>query len=153
MGRRLREGWSQNSWSRLRRSCRAVCAEVPSTRSGRRLGLGSAHAVRCLSCSLWSGVVYVSLTLMMSRFFHVLLAAGGSLEKDLFMFFSHLKFVFFFYLKKIFFAFFRAACAACGGRLGAEWELHLLACVTATATPDPGRICDLHRSSRQCWIL
>ena len=90
----------------------------------------------------------------MSRFFHVLLAAGGSLEKDLFMFFSHLKFFFFFYLKKIFFAFFRAACAACGGRLGAEWELQLLACVTATATPDPGRlICDLHHSSRRRQIL
>ena len=28
-----------------------------------------------------------------------------------------------------------------------------MACATATATPDPNRICDLHHSSQQCWIL
>ena len=38
-------------------------------------------------------------------------------------------------------------------RLGVESELQPLACTTATATPDPSRICDLHHSSWQCWIL
>ena len=38
-------------------------------------------------------------------------------------------------------------------RLGVESELHLLACITATAMPDLSRICDLHRSSWQCQIL
>ena len=37
-------------------------------------------------------------------------------------------------------------------RLGVEWELQLSAYATATATRDPSRICDLHHSSRQCWI-
>ena len=32
-------------------------------------------------------------------------------------------------------------------------ELQLLAYATTTATPDPSRICDLHDSSWQCWIL
>ena len=36
-------------------------------------------------------------------------------------------------------------------RLGVEWELPLPA--TATATPDPSHIWDLHHSSRQHWIL
>ena len=38
-------------------------------------------------------------------------------------------------------------------RLGVESELQLLAYTTATAIPDPSWICDLHHSSRQCWIL
>ena len=36
--------------------------------------------------------------------------------------------------------------------LGAESELQLLACITATATPDPIHICDLQPSSQQHWI-
>ena len=36
-------------------------------------------------------------------------------------------------------------------RLGAEWELQLLA--YATATWDPSHVCDLHHSSQQRWIL
>ena len=35
-------------------------------------------------------------------------------------------------------------------RLGAELELQLLAYITAIATQDPSRICNLHHSSRQC---
>ena len=38
-------------------------------------------------------------------------------------------------------------------RLGVESELLLQVYTTATATPDPSRICDLHRSSQQCRIL
>ena len=38
-------------------------------------------------------------------------------------------------------------------RLGAELELQLQAYTTATATRDPSLICNLHHSSRQCWIL
>ena len=38
-------------------------------------------------------------------------------------------------------------------RLGAESELQLLAYTTATATQDPSRIRDLHRSLQQCKIL
>ena len=38
-------------------------------------------------------------------------------------------------------------------RLGVEWELHLPAYTTATATPDPSYVCDLHCSSQQRWIL
>ena len=38
-------------------------------------------------------------------------------------------------------------------RLGVESELQLLAYTAATATQDPSRICDLHHSSRQCWIF
>ena len=37
--------------------------------------------------------------------------------------------------------------------LGVESELQLLAYTTATATPDPSGICDLHLSSWQHWIL
>ena len=37
-------------------------------------------------------------------------------------------------------------------RLGVESELHLPAHPTATAPPDPSRICDLHHSSQQRWI-
>ena len=41
----------------------------------------------------------------------------------------------------------------CGSsRLGVEVELQLPAYTTATATPDPSRICDLHHSSQQCRI-
>ena len=36
-------------------------------------------------------------------------------------------------------------------RRGVESELELPA--YTTATPDPSRICDLHHSSQQCWIL
>ena len=38
-------------------------------------------------------------------------------------------------------------------RLGIESELQPLAYTTATATPDPSYICNLHHSSRQCQIL
>ena len=38
-------------------------------------------------------------------------------------------------------------------RLGVESELQLLAYATATATPDPSRICDPHHSSWQRRIL
>ena len=38
-------------------------------------------------------------------------------------------------------------------RLGAESELQLPAYTTATAVPDPGRICKIHRNSGQHWIL
>ena len=38
-------------------------------------------------------------------------------------------------------------------RLGVEWELQLLAYSTATATWDRSQVCNLHHSSRQCWIL
>ena len=37
--------------------------------------------------------------------------------------------------------------------LGVELELQLPAYITATAILDPGRVCDLHPSSWQCWIL
>ena len=36
--------------------------------------------------------------------------------------------------------------------LGVESELQLLAYTTATATQNPSCFCDLHHSSRQCWI-
>ena len=42
-------------------------------------------------------------------------------------------------------------------RLGVELELQLLAYATATSTAtavqDLSHLCDLHHSSRQCWIL
>ena len=38
-------------------------------------------------------------------------------------------------------------------RLGAELELQLLAYTTATATPDPRHVCDLHHILWQHWIL
>ena len=37
-------------------------------------------------------------------------------------------------------------------RPGAEWELQLLAYISATATPDPSRICDLRCSLPQHGI-
>ena len=57
----------------------------------------------------------------------------------------------------LFLFFFRAAPAlACGGsqtRCQITSELQLPAYTTATATPDPSHVCDLHRSSRQRRIL
>ena len=38
-------------------------------------------------------------------------------------------------------------------RLGVQWELQLPAYATATATPDPCHVCNLHHNSRQCEIL
>ena len=38
-------------------------------------------------------------------------------------------------------------------RLGVKLELQLLAYATASATPDPSHICNLHHSSQQCQIL
>ena len=38
-------------------------------------------------------------------------------------------------------------------KLGVESELQLLAYTTATTTQDQSHVCDLHHSSRQCWIL
>ena len=38
-------------------------------------------------------------------------------------------------------------------RPGVQLELWPPAYATATGTWDPSRICDLHHSSRQCWIL
>ena len=38
-------------------------------------------------------------------------------------------------------------------RLGVRWEPPLPAYGTVTVTPDPRRICDLHRGSVQCQIL
>ena len=49
---------------------------------------------------------------------------------------------------------FRAAPTACGvPRLGVQSELQLPAYTTATATPDLGRVFNLHHSSRQSRIL
>ena len=49
---------------------------------------------------------------------------------------------------------FRAAPAACG-RSQARGGIRAVAAsyTTATAMPDPSCVCDLHHSSRQCWIL
>ena len=38
-------------------------------------------------------------------------------------------------------------------RLAVKSELHLPAYTTATAMPDPSRVCDVHQSSRQPRIL
>ena len=38
-------------------------------------------------------------------------------------------------------------------RLGVESELQVPAYTTATITPDPSQVCDLHYSSQQCQIL
>ena len=38
-------------------------------------------------------------------------------------------------------------------RLGVKSELQLLACTTATTTPDPSHACDLHHSPQQRQIL
>ena len=38
-------------------------------------------------------------------------------------------------------------------RLGVELELQPLAYATAIAMQDLSHACDLHHSSRQCWIL
>ena len=59
----------------------------------------------------------------------------------------YLHLFFFFYL-------FRAALGHVEDpRLGAESELRLHACATATATPDLSNVYDLDCISRQCWIL
>ena len=53
-----------------------------------------------------------------------------------------------------FFWLFRATLEAYGGsRLGVESELQLPAYTTATAMWDPSRVCDLHHSSQQRWVL
>ena len=38
-------------------------------------------------------------------------------------------------------------------RLGVQLEIQLLAYTTATPTPDPSCVCDLHHRSQQCQIL
>ena len=38
-------------------------------------------------------------------------------------------------------------------RLGVKLELQQLSYITATAMPDLSRVCDLHHSSWQRWIL
>ena len=38
-------------------------------------------------------------------------------------------------------------------RVGVEPELQLQAYTTATAMPDPSRVCNLYHNSRQCRIL
>ena len=38
-------------------------------------------------------------------------------------------------------------------RLGVQSEVQLPAYTTATEIQDPSRVCDLHHSSGQCWIL
>ena len=38
-------------------------------------------------------------------------------------------------------------------RLGVKIDLHLPAYATSTAMQDPSRVCDLHYSSQQHWIL
>ena len=38
-------------------------------------------------------------------------------------------------------------------RLGVKLELQLRAYTTATVMPDLSRLCDLHHSSQQSWIL
>ena len=53
-----------------------------------------------------------------------------------------------------FFLLFRAALVAMEvPRLEVKLELRLLVYTTATATWDPSRICNLHHSSWQGWIL
>ena len=47
---------------------------------------------------------------------------------------------------------FRAAYGS-SNRLGVKLKLHLPVYTTATATWDPSRVCNLHHSSRQCWIF
>ena len=58
----------------------------------------------------------------------------------------------------MYFLLFRATLAAYGvPRLRVPLELQLLAYTTAyttaTATPDPSHVCNLHHTSRQHWIL
>ena len=55
----------------------------------------------------------------------------------------------------LFFCLFRAGRIACimeVPRLVVQWELQPPAYATATATPDPSRVCNLHHSSQQCQI-
>ena len=37
--------------------------------------------------------------------------------------------------------------------LGVKWELQMVAYTTASAIQDLSRVCDLHHSSQQHWIL
>ena len=63
-------------------------------------------------------------------------------------------FYLFIYLFLSFLPFFsRAASRMEVPRLGVELELQPPACTRATATGDLSRICDLHHSSQQHWIL
>ena len=63
---------------------------------------------------------------------------------------QNVTFILFIYL----FLLFRAAQGAYGGsQAKVESELQLPVYTIATAMPEPSRICDLHYSSRQCWIL
>ena len=71
----------------------------------------------------------------------------------LFLFFS-------FFFLSFFFSFFFFSCFSGPHprhievpRLGVKLELHLPAYTTATATQDSSRVCDLHHSSWQHWIL
>ena len=60
------------------------------------------------------------------------------------------------YCWKIFFFFFLTffLFRVIPGTLGSfQSELPPLAYATATATPGPSHVCDLHHSSQQCWIL
>ena len=59
-------------------------------------------------------------------------------------------FLFFFFF---FFCFSVAPAAYPSPMLGVKSGLQLLACATATATPDLSHICDLHHSSQQHWII
>ena len=58
-----------------------------------------------------------------------------------------------FHLDLFIYLLFRTALAAYGGSQVAQSELQLPAYATATATWDPGHICDLHHSSQQRWNL
>ena len=51
----------------------------------------------------------------------------------------------------LFYCLFRAAFEV--SRLGVELELQLSSHATATAIQDPSRVCDLHHSLWQHWIL
>ena len=59
-----------------------------------------------------------------------------------------------FFLSFFFFLLFRAAPVAYEvPKLGVELEIQVPAYSRATATQDLSRVCDLHHSSWQCWIL
>ena len=57
-------------------------------------------------------------------------------------------------LRSFFWFVFMAALVAYGSsQLGVESELQLLAYSMAIATPDPSRVCNLHCSLQQYWVL